>query len=110
MLYRMEHHIQLFLWYLIISFFMELVVPISFLATGSVCEKTVPDEIVKMGSAFVCGFTDTFLFFWTLIIGVVHLYCIYVVWSAATEITSTSFPQLMQYSEALKSVTVPPPP
>eukprot|EP00747_Dinoflagellata_sp_TGD_P165381 gnl/TRDRNA2_/TRDRNA2_186578_c0_seq1.p1 gnl/TRDRNA2_/TRDRNA2_186578_c0~~gnl/TRDRNA2_/TRDRNA2_186578_c0_seq1.p1 ORF type:complete len:292 (+),score=43.44 gnl/TRDRNA2_/TRDRNA2_186578_c0_seq1:116-991(+) len=109
MLYRMEHHIQLFLWYLIISFFIELVVPVSFFLSGSVCEKTVPDEIIKMGSAFVCGFTDTFLFFWSLTIGVLHIYCVYIVWSASKELTVTSFPQLMQYSDALKSVTVPPP-
>lgn len=106
-LYRVEMPLRIFFLYLLVSFFFGVGIPMWFLASGSLCDSVVTPEIQKMGSAFVCSFTDTFTFFWTLILGVVHAYLIYIVWSAAEEIAEAPYPELMKYSDALKNVYMP---
>jgi len=106
-LYRTEFPLRIFFFYLLISFFFGVGIPLWFLASGSLCDTIVTPEVQKMGSSFVCGFTDTFTFFWTLIFGVLHAYLIYVVWSAAEEISEAPYPELMKYSDALKNVYQP---
>lgn len=106
-LYRIESPLRVFFLYLLIGFCFGIGVPIWFLASGSLCDTVVTREVQRMGSSFVCGFTDTFTFFWTLIIGVVHAYLIYIVWSAAEEIAEAPYPELMKYSDALRNVYMP---
>jgi len=106
-LYRVELPLRGFFFYLLISFFFGVGIPLYFLASGSLCDTMVTPEVQRMGSSFVCGFTDTFTFFWTLIFGVLHAYLIYVVWSAAEEIAEAPYPELMKYSDALKNVYQP---
>lgn len=109
-LYRMETPLRVFFFYLLISFFCGVAIPIWFLASGSLCDTVVTPEVQKMGSSFVCGFTDTFTFFWTLILGCLHAYLVYIIWSAAEEISEAPQPELMKYSDALKNVYMPDPP
>jgi hypothetical protein len=109
-LYRMETPLRVFFLYLLVSFFFGISIPIWFLASGSLCDTVVTPEVQQMGSSFVCGFTDTFTFFWTLIGGVLHAYLVYIVWSAAEEISEAPQPELMKYSDALKNVYMPDPP
>lgn len=106
-LYRVELPLRAFSMYLLVSFFFGVGIPLWFLLSGSLCETLVTPEVQKMGSSFVCGFTDTFTFFWTLIFGVLHAYLIYIVWSAAEEIALAPYPELMKYSNALKHVYQP---
>lgn len=106
-LYRVEMPLRTFFFYLLVSFFFGIGIPMWFLASGSLCDTMVTPEVQRMGSSFVCGFTDTFTFFWTLILGVCHAYLIYVVWSASEEIAEAPYPELMKYSEALKNVYQP---
>merc|ERR1719421_1869868 len=63
----------------------------------------------RMGNSFVCGFVETFFFFWVLIMCVIQLYLMYVVWSAAEEMSETAYPELIRYSEALKAIKPPKP-
>jgi len=109
-LYRIELNIRLFFWYLVVSFFFGVTIPIWFMASGSICSTVVSAEVQRMGSAFVCGFTDTATFFWTMIGGLIHMYIIYIVWSASEEIAATPYPELMKYSDALRGVKLPAPP
>jgi len=106
-LYRVEMPLRWFFIYLLVSFFFGVGIPLWFLASGSLCDTIVTPEVQKMGSSFVCGFTDTFTFFWTCIFGVVHAYLIYIVWSAAEEIALAPYPELMKYSNALKNIYQP---
>jgi len=108
-LYRIEQSLRIFFVYLLISFFLGLIVPICFLLSGSLCDVVVDPTVQKMGSAFVCGFTDTFVFMWTLIAAVCNLYIVYIVWSAAEEISQAPYPELMRYTDALRSVQAPSP-
>lgn len=106
-LYRIEVPLRIFFLYLIVSFFFGIGVPIWFLTSGSLCDQVVSREVQRMGSSFVCGFTDSLTLFWTLIIGTMHAYVIYIVWSAAEEIAEAPYAELMKYSDALKQVYVP---
>jgi hypothetical protein len=106
-LYRYEMPLRAFVAYGIVSFFLLVGVPMYMLASGSLCDSVVTPEVQRMGSAFVCGFTDSLTFFWTLIFGAVDAYLIYVVWSAAEEVGEAPYPELMKYSEALKNVYIP---
>jgi len=106
-LYRVEVPLRAFFFYSLVSFFFGVGVPMWFLASGALCDTVVTPEVQKMGSAFVCGFTDSFTFFWTLILGVVQAYLIYIIWSAAEEIAEAPYPELMKYSDALKDVYQP---
>jgi hypothetical protein len=106
----MESPLRIFFFYLLVSFFFGISIPIWFLASGSLCDTVVTPEVQQMGSSFVCGLTDTFTFFWTLILGVLHAYLVYIVWSAAEEIAEAPQPELMKYSDALKNVYMPAPP
>lgn len=109
-LYRVELPLRVFFMYHLVSFFFGVGIPIAFLASGSLCDTIVTPEVQRMGSSFVCGFTDTFTFFWTLMCGVIHAYMIYIVWSAAEEICEAPYPELMKYSDALRGVYMPDPP
>lgn len=106
--YQVESNLRLFFYYLLASFFVGAVIPVWLLLTGSVCNVVVDREVQQMGSAFVCGFTDAFVFAWSLIIGLAHLYVIYVVWSAYQE--STDPEELMRYERKLRELQEQRPP
>merc|ERR1719356_1105763 len=101
---------RIFFWYLMISFFFGMIIPVWMLLTGSVCNVVVDKEVQEMGSAFVCGFTDAFVMMWSLLGATFHAYLLYVVWSAAEDIARAPYPELMRYSDALRNVKVPEPP
>lgn len=109
MLYRMEAQVKMYFNYMVASFFGALFWWSSFLFSGSICSTVVNRDVQRMGSAFVCGFTDTFVFFWMLLVLVILLYCIFMVWSAAQEVKESSYPNLMRYSGALKGEEMPMP-
>lgn len=106
-LYRMELPLRAFFFYSLVTFFFEVGIPMYLLAAGSLCDTVVTPEVQRMGSAFVCGFTDSLTFFWTLVGGTIYAYLIYIIWSAAQEVAEAPYPELMKYSEALKNVYVP---
>jgi len=107
MLYRMESQLNMYFYYMVASFFGALFWWSSFLFSGSICSTVVNRDVQRMGSAFVCGFTDTFVFFWMLLVLVILLYCIFMVYSAKEEVKESSYPNLMRYSGALKHEEMP---
>lgn len=107
MLYRIESQLRMYFWYSLTTFFLNCIWWLSFLYSGDLCKTIVGKEVQHMGTAFVCGFTDTFVFFWMLIAILVDLYCVYIIWSAAEEAGRSSYPELMKYSSALKSHLLP---
>jgi len=107
MLYRIEFQLRMYFWYSLATFFLNVVWWLSFLFSGELCQTIVGQEVQRMGTAFVCGFTDTFVFFWMLIAILVNLYCVYIIWSASEEAGRSSYPELMKYSNALKSHLLP---
>jgi hypothetical protein len=109
-LYRVELACRVLFWYLMISFFFGMIVPVWLLLSGSLCNVVVDKEVQEMGSSFVCGFTDAFVMMWSLLAATLHAYLLYIVWSAAEDIARAPYPELMRYSDALRNVKVPEPP
>jgi hypothetical protein len=107
MLYRMEAQLKMYFNYMAATFTGVFFWWMSFLFAGSICTTIVARDVQRMGSAFVCGFTDTFVFFWMLLVLVILAYFIFIVWSAAQEVKESSYPNLMRYSGAIKGDEVP---
>lgn len=109
-LYRVEKHIRLFFWYLVVTNVWGSIVGTYFLTMGTFCEAMMPQDVQRIGASFVCGFTDTAVFLWVLMLATFNVYFMYVIWSAAEDIKELAHPQLMQYADALRSVPIPAPP
>mmetsp|Transcript_14137 Transcript_14137/g.34362 ORF Transcript_14137/g.34362 Transcript_14137/m.34362 type:complete len:201 (+) Transcript_14137:69-671(+) len=103
-LYRIESHLRVYFYYLCGCFIIDLVYAVGFVVTGSVCAALIAPEVQKMGAAFVCGLTDTFFFFWMLIVFVILGYFIFTIWSAAEEVARSNFPELLHHKDALSAV------
>eukprot|EP00931_Biecheleriopsis_adriatica_P060104 TRINITY_DN36083_c0_g1_i1.p1 TRINITY_DN36083_c0_g1~~TRINITY_DN36083_c0_g1_i1.p1 ORF type:complete len:327 (+),score=69.58 TRINITY_DN36083_c0_g1_i1:88-981(+) len=103
-LYHIDHLLRTFFWYLLLSFPLGIGIPVWLLLTGKVCDSMVEEELQRMGSAFVCGFTETFVFMWTNVAAMLHAYLVYVVWSAAEEAAEITYsaPSLKAYSDKLQ--------
>lgn len=106
-LYRVESHLRIYWWYLAIGFILNTAYWGWSLASGQICRTVVSREVQRMGTAFVCGFTDTFVFFWLLIGIIMSLYILYIVWSAAEEIKHGDYPALLRYRDAQKAASMP---
>lgn len=106
-IYRIESHITLFFQYTVASFGLGALWWIYFLFSGDICQSITTQDVQRMGSAFVCGFTDTFVIFWLLIFGVINLYFAYVVKAAADEIKQSAYPDLVKYATALQGEMSP---
>lgn len=109
-LYRIEFHLRLYVMYMAVSLVFGAFFTLNLLVKGAMCSSVATQSVQRMGSVFVCGFMDAFQFFWMLIIGLIHLYFMYVVWSAAEEVAQTAFPELLRYTDALRAVKAPVPP
>eukprot|EP00933_Yihiella_yeosuensis_P049993 TRINITY_DN47762_c0_g1_i1.p1 TRINITY_DN47762_c0_g1~~TRINITY_DN47762_c0_g1_i1.p1 ORF type:complete len:280 (+),score=39.33 TRINITY_DN47762_c0_g1_i1:101-940(+) len=107
-LYRIDHLVRIFFWYLLCSFPLGVLIPLWLLMNGDVCDTVVDAEVQRMGSAFVCGFTDTFVFMWTMVAGLFHLYVTYVIWSAAEDIRESNYPILSKYANKMQNVAEKP--
>lgn len=101
-MHRIEANVRLFMLYAACTLIPAMGVPLSLVFSGSVCNATISPELQRMGSAFVCGFTDAFVFMWTLVMGIFQAYTVYVLWSAAEEIQREPYPELLRYQEVLK--------
>lgn len=100
----------MFFWYQVVSVLLGLYLPVSFLLSGSLCDTMIDNEVQRLGSSFICGFTDTFFFMWLLIIGVIHSYFVYIIWSAKEDIGKNPHPELERYRQALATVKAASPP
>jgi hypothetical protein len=107
MLYRMESQLKTYFYYMVVSFFGALFWWMSFIFSGSICQTLVNRDVQRMGTAFVCGFTDTFVFFWMLLVLIILLYLIFMVWSAVQEVKESGYPNLMRYSGSIKHEEMP---
>mmetsp|Transcript_5407 Transcript_5407/g.12850 ORF Transcript_5407/g.12850 Transcript_5407/m.12850 type:complete len:226 (+) Transcript_5407:137-814(+) len=107
-LHRIEGNLRVFFFYSAATFVLTLTLPIWILSTNSLCDVVVDPALQRQGTAFVCGFADTFVFTWSLILLLTHLYLVYTVWSLAEDIRLIPNPELMMYEDALRAAkTIP---
>jgi len=109
-LYRIEENLRVFFYYMTASMVLSAMAIFWILTHESFCDEVVAHEIRRIGSTFVCGFTDALVLTWGLIGGMLHTYQLYIIWSLAEDIALAPYPELMRYSDALGSIRVPSPP
>merc|ERR1719311_1536337 len=101
-LYRIETFLGTYFNYLIGTAAIELIWFVKFLVGGSVCSTLAPRDVQRLGTAFVCGLTDTFALFWGLIAIGITAYFIYIIWSAKEDIRKGYWPELLRYKDSWK--------
>lgn len=97
-MFRITWALRLYMFYLIGTFLVDSALTLQIFYEADVCTTVVPKSIRKMGTAFVCGYTDMMVFVLLLVLGTVSLYCIWVVWSCLQEIQG-AIPALLPYGE-----------
>lgn len=102
-LYRIEAFLNTYFWYLCLTLAIELMWFVKFLISGSVCSTLSPRDVERLGTAFVCGLTDTFALFWGLIAIGLTGYFIYIVWSAKEDVRKGYWPDLLRYRDSWKA-------
>lgn len=84
-IYRLETHIRLYLYYLMISFAIDLLHFGMLLLVGDVCDQ-LPSAFKQSGEAFACGFARISSIVFLVFLSVIETYCIYTVWSFAQDL------------------------
>lgn len=79
-----ESHLNLYLFYLICSFILDMIFIGHFFAFQDVCE-TLPGFLTRHGAAFACGFMRIFSIVFVLNFILIELYCIFAVWSLCAD-------------------------
>lgn len=105
--FGIESSLRVFLIHMAGSFIFLVGLPLTFAWTGSICHTFVRKDVEQMGSVFVCTFADTFFFTWLVLCALVHLYAMYIVWSAAEDIANTMPPTMAYYKNALQTFKPP---
>jgi len=107
-LHRIEQAVRLYFYYMCASFVVSLIVPFWFVVTNSLCDLVVHPDLQSQGTAFVCGFAQTFVVTWALMLALIQCYTIFIIWSACEDIAKNPYPELNRYNAALKSADFPP--
>lgn len=97
--YRLEQNVRLYLWYMLISFIIDLGYTVVFLVIQDSCGM-LPTVLRRHGAAFACGFTRILTFMFITLLTIIQGYFMYVVWSFAEDIRAggagCGFPELLQ--------------
>jgi hypothetical protein len=96
---RQESHVRLYLYYLILSFILDLGYVAFYLAVEDP-SNFLPGALKKHGAAFAMGFARIFIILFVVLLTSVQLYCMFTVWSLAEDIrvggSTQGFPELLQ--------------
>jgi len=105
--HRIEAAVRGFFLYSCVGFVLSLTGPLWFVFTGSLCDMLVHPDLQSQGTAFVCGFADTIVFVWGVVLTAAQAYMLYIIWSAAEEIAKNPFPELNRFYDALRKADLP---
>lgn len=98
LMYRQEANVRLYLFYMIISFGLDVFYIIAFFATTDQC-ASIPAALEKHGSAFACGFMRLWALVFIMMMLIVVTYLIFTVWSYCEDLKAggggTGFPALL---------------
>jgi hypothetical protein len=73
------------------------------LLSGNVCGDVLDADVRRTGSAFICGFADTFVLMWVMLAFLIQSYCVYIVWSASEAVRDPT-PTALRYVSKLLHV------
>jgi len=95
---RQESHVRLYLYYLVLSFILDMVYIVYYMFLTDSCSM-MPSSLKKHGAAFACGMTRTFTILFIFFVTIIQCYCIFTIWSMAEDIrcggSGSGFPELL---------------
>lgn len=98
-LYKQESNVRLFLWYLTMSFGLDVIFLVSYFTTTDLCGSAVPEAVKQHGSAFACGFMRLWSLVFVLAMLIVVAYFLFTVWSFCEDLKAggggAGFPALL---------------
>lgn len=80
-----ETHLRLYLYYAILSFFMDMGYGIAYVIAQDVCDM-VPSVMASHGAAFACGAARIGSVAALFMTAAIHIYCIFTVWSLCEDL------------------------
>lgn len=95
-LYRIERHVTLLFYYMVVAFSLDSYWWLRFMTQGSVCDAMVPPHVKIMGSTFICSVVNIIAFFWTTVVLIYTLYTIFVVWSMSEVLYKSDHPDIWE--------------
>lgn len=99
LIYKQEANVRLYLFYMMVSYAMDVFYIVSFFVTSDVCTN-IPAVLDKHGAAFACGFMRTVSLGSVLLTLIVTTYFVFTVWSYCEDLKAggggEGFPALLQ--------------
>lgn len=103
-IHRLEANVRLYLYYMILTFTLDLGFIISFFVYQDFCE-TLPAVLKNHGQAFACGFMRIASFLFVIVSMSIELYFVFVMWSLCEDIKcgGSGLPQLYAKGSDLRN-------
>lgn len=98
LMYRQEANVRLYLFYMVVSFGLDVFYILAFFATTDQCSN-IPTALQQHGSAFACGFMRLWALVFIMMMLIVVTYLIFTVWSYCEDLKAggggAGFPALL---------------
>lgn len=102
---KLEPHLRLFLYYLIINFFIDTVYMFVWIFSEDTCAM-LPEVLSSQGSAFACGATRLLSVAFLITVFILDAYCVFVVWSYCEDLriggAGEAFDDLLHHAHSAK--------
>lgn len=99
LIYRQESNVRLYLYYMMVSFGLDISYIIAYFATTDQCGN-MPDALKQHGTAFACGFTRLMGLVFIMSMLIIVCYFIFTVWSYCEDLKAggggVGFPALLE--------------
>jgi len=102
MLYRIESHLRLYMWYLIWSLISSMFFTLFWLLGGRACGQIAHEDFRASGGEIVCGGSVAIVFTGLLWTWWIQAYCLFMVWSAAEECRRSTYIEVEQFIRVLQ--------
>lgn len=98
-IYRVEQHLQVYMYYLVGTFAVVIAWAAIFARYGNTCSTLQPRPGQAAQASFVCGITNGMVLFWMLVLVGVVACSIYLVWSMSEYVKRRLETELIRYQE-----------
>eukprot|EP00746_Dinoflagellata_sp_MGD_P014116 gnl/MRDRNA2_/MRDRNA2_130789_c0_seq1.p1 gnl/MRDRNA2_/MRDRNA2_130789_c0~~gnl/MRDRNA2_/MRDRNA2_130789_c0_seq1.p1 ORF type:complete len:346 (-),score=48.19 gnl/MRDRNA2_/MRDRNA2_130789_c0_seq1:91-1083(-) len=102
MLYRIESHLRLYMWYLIWSLISSMFFTVFWFMGGRACKQISDEDFRSAGEGIVCGGSISVVLTGLLWCWWIQAYCLFIVWSAAEECRRSTYQEVEQFIRVLQ--------
>lgn len=103
MLYRIESHLRLYMWYLIWSLISSVFFTVFWFFGGRACKQITDNDFRSSGEGIVCGGSISVVLTGLLWCWWAQAYALFIVWSAAEECRRSTYQEVEQFIRVLQN-------